>query len=186
MKTRKTFQTLALLSILALAASCGGYASGIDPKLDHQQDAVSECGGFGTYEQALQVSAEDYCAAERLHWTYDPASATLRLLDARVLLNCCGDHSMTLSVIDGVYEAYELDEPEDGWGRCLCMCVFDFSVEASGVPEDLITLRLLREVTDDGQGVQVVLEDTQIDLGQGSGVIVIDDRPEEVWCGQEY
>jgi len=143
----------------------------------HQE--ISDCGGF---DVALVEEYEgDYCDAEVLHWTYDAASSTLELSDERIELNCCGDHDMTLGLIDGVYVASETDAPLAGGSRCNCSCVFDFSIAAKGVPEEVITLRLERHVTD-GSAMGGVIWEGTLDLSQGAGWVVVDDT-ESFMCG---
>ena len=66
---------------------------------------VSECGGFDSASKIALGNipflhdAEKYCDAERLHWLYDENTKTLKVMNSRILLNCCGDlflyHSWT-------------------------------------------------------------------------------------------
>ncbi len=172
------------LIIALVALGCGGFSSG--PGIDDQQYAVSECDGFGTLEDYLHTPPPpaDYCAAEVLHWEYQAGTETLRLADARVLLNCCGEHSMTIDVVEDVYVVTETDDPEMtdmGPSRCSCMCVFDFTLEAAGIPQGTIQVRLVREISDWEEASGLIWEG-ELDLGQGNGAIVIDETYVE-WCG---
>ena len=181
MKT--TMKTMIVALSLALVAfGCGGFEeqAGQDG-ITSQQDRVSDCGGFQIEGGNFFGGPRGYCDAEVLYWQYDADTATLHLADARVLLNCCGDHAMEITGGDGVYIVTETDAPEDGWGRCACMCVFDFTMEAAGVEAGVIQLRLEREVTDWEEGSGPVFEG-EIDLTTGSGAIVIDETDVGPWC----
>ena len=148
-----------------------------------QEDRISDCGGFEASGGTIFNPPADYCAAEVLHWLYEPETQTLKLGDARILLNCCGDHSMSMELDGGVYVFTEMDAPEGGWGRCACMCVFDYTITVHGMPEELISIRIDRDVTDDQDPLATVFE-TQLDLTLGSGYAIIDDEPMEMWCGE--
>jgi hypothetical protein len=150
-----------------------------------QEDRVSGCGGFEAGGEPLLGDPEesDYCAAEVLHWIYEPAGQTLKIADARILLNCCGDHSMSMDRDGDVYVFTEMDAPEGGYGRCLCMCVYDYTITVHGIPEELITIRIDRDVTDDQDPVETVFE-TQLDLTLGSGSQIIDETDVGDWCGE--
>jgi hypothetical protein len=150
-----------------------------------QEDKVSDCGGFEAAGESLfddsKDKRSDYCDAEVLHWLYDEATQRLKLADARVLLNCCGDHSMTVEEVDGVYVFTETDAPEGGWGRCLCMCVYDFVIKVDNIPPGTISIRIDRVVTDRPEGSGLVYEG-ELDLTLGSGSEVIDDTDVADWC----
>ena len=136
-----------------------------------QQSAISECGGFA--EPGHDLPDQDpltYCDQELLHWSYDGASGSLALADTRVSLNCCGEHTMSLELVDGVYVVSERDAPGPGGYRCRCMCALDYPLLATGIPEATIALRLEREITDSGEGVVQVWEGS-LDLATGSGSI---------------
>jgi len=47
--------------------------------------------------RALATVVLGYCDAEVLHWQYGRSDGTLSLSDERILLNCCGDHAMSVS-----------------------------------------------------------------------------------------
>ncbi len=147
-----------------------------------QQDDTSACGGFAAQTSSTVWAVGDYCDAEMFYWEYDSAAQSLSLANERILLNCCGEHSMTVVEEDGVYVVTERDAPEFSDARCGCMCVFDFSVDVQGIPLGTIPIRVVRNVTDNEDGPEVVLEES-IDLGEGSGAFVIDPIPTD-WCGE--
>lgn len=198
----------------AIFVACGADGpTASDPPADpvpgaaiSQTFAVSECGGFGAAEsrsegsgagQKADTSAEGdgepaaspYCAAERLDFAYDALSGKLALTNARVMLNCCGGHSVKLSKLgDGAYELREVDAPElveiagqQQPARCHCMCPFDFTLEAESIPAGTIALRIVREVTDSGAPAQQVYAG-QLDLSQGQGTLVVDGEPVIGFC----
>jgi hypothetical protein len=142
-----------------------------------QHQAISDCGGFEVTEGG---GDGDYCAAERLEWSFDAAAGTLELTDSRVVANCCGDRSIEVELVDGVYVVTESDLPEGGDGRCRCMCVFDFALTIEGLGSGAIPVRLERDTPDDS-GLEVLWEGT-LDLGAGSGSEVLDPRPEDSFC----
>jgi hypothetical protein len=146
----------------------------------NQEDLISACGGFGG---SLFDGPTDYCAAEVLHWLYEAESQTLKLADARILLNCCGDHSMVMEMQDDVYVFTETDAPEGAYGRCACMCVYDYTITVTGVPEEVISIRIELDVTDNQDPVLTVFEG-QLDLSLGSGAQVIDETDVGPWCGE--
>ena len=174
-----TFSLLLSLS-LVLFAACGGSEE--NPAID-QTDAVSGCGGFPLTRAPLFGDyTGEYCDAEVLHWEYDETNQILDIRDARILLNCCGDHSMDVAFEDGVYLIDELDAPQNGDGRCHCMCVFDYDLSATGIPAGIITVRLMRHVTDSGD--EFMVWEGELDLAEGSGFVILDDTPEDNWCGE--
>ncbi|OGQ78019.1 MAG: hypothetical protein A2289_21405 [Deltaproteobacteria bacterium RIFOXYA12_FULL_58_15] len=145
-----------------------------------QTSSLSECGGFDSTKGALTADGEEepaYCDAEVLLWEYE--SGKLSLTNARVSLNCCGEHSISIEEEDeGEYLVSEVDDPESsflgGGARCSCMCVFDFRIEANDMPERTIHLNLERDVTDSDEGNQSIWQG-DIDLTEGNGRIVIDE-----------
>jgi hypothetical protein len=118
-----------------------------------------------------------------LEWHYE--AGVLTLANKRILLNCCGEHSITIEKEEeGEYLVRETDEPEGiamGGARCSCMCVFDFQVETPDVPERTITLKVVRDITDDDQPERVVW-DGKTNLEDGFGRIVVDETVLEGWC----
>ena len=149
-----------------------------------QEDSVSDCGGFGEGGGLLSNPPENYCDAEVLYWQYETETQTLKLADKRILLNCCGDHSMIMEKVDDVYVITERDAPEDGWGRCNCMCVFDYTMQAQGIPAGIITIKIMREVIND-QTITLEVWEGDLNLDEGSGFVIIDETDVGMWCGQE-
>ncbi len=145
-------------------------------------DGVSQCGGFpeSMPDDDEDGIDDDYCDAERLTWQYDASTGTLELIDSRALLNCCGDHTMTLELVDGVYVATEIDEPQGDGGRCDCLCVFDFALTATGISTGSVPLRLVRHVTD--EGAPVTIYEGTLDVTLGSGEIVLSTDDASPWC----
>lgn len=190
---RETKKTLA--GVVALGLLAGACTTTVaDPPVDEpstsdisQQSVVSECGGFPSpMDSSGAGEPAGYCDAEVLHWSYDAVSEELVLTDNRIELNCCGVHDMTIEKQGDVYVVTETDTPEvfDGYeARCGCMCVFDYSLTADPIAEDVIQVRIIRNVTDDNQGLQLVFEG-ELDLRDGSGSVVIDDTPSD-WCGYD-
>jgi hypothetical protein len=171
------------LAAAAFALSAPACQAGSD-EVPHTE-AVSDCGGFHDWSSASFKDAsdpnEEYCAAERLHWSFDPETGTLDLAHNRVVLNCCGDHSVDVALIDGVYVVTETDQPGPHGARCGCMCVFDYQTQIQEVSGGVISLKVVLNVTDWKDGSGIVFEG-DLDLSKGSGVITIDDVPEETWC----
>jgi hypothetical protein len=148
-----------------------------------QSFAISECGGF---EAKSDSSFGGYCDAEVLDWSYDAASGALIFTDKRALLNCCGDRSMQVSEKNGTYVITEIDAPEGGDGRCLCMCVFDLKVtyNTGVVPvSGMVPIVLVRDTIDDSKP-PVTLYSGSIDLSAGSGSVVVDTTDAGPWCDQ--
>lgn len=171
-----------------------------------QSYAVSACGGFGAEQSQKADFGEDeapapgaqpapgeqasaYCAAERLDYAYDALSGALKLTNARVMLNCCGEHSVKLEQqADGRYELREVDAPElvDIGGeqqpsRCHCMCPFDFELQADNIPAGTLEITIVREVTDRDAPTEEVFVG-KLDLSQPSGSLVVDDQPVLGFC----
>jgi hypothetical protein len=166
---------------ILMTIGCGGIP---------QTQATSECGGFDAGTAYALVTGEaagdpDYCAAERLVWTYDQPGKKLVITNTRVLLNCCGEHSISIdSLRDGRYVLDETDAPEGGLlggSRCSCMCVYDFRVEAEEIPPKSINVKLKRDVTDDDEAVQTVWQG-EWDLQTGAGSIDVDVSDIGPWC----
>ncbi len=164
-----------ILPMAIILTACNA-SEGVSPV---QQSTISDCGGFAASSRSAD---SDYCDAEVLDWSYDAATQVLSVSDNRIILNCCGDHSISASVVDGVYVIEERDAPVNGDGRCNCMCVFDYSIEIEDVPAGSIAVRVIRDVTDDG-GEPAVVFDGSFDLSAGSGAEILDDTSAEPWCG---
>ena len=178
---------LALVTIL-----CGSLIWGCGDSEDPQNNGnnntpeqtsyrVSECGGFATLGKSDTL---DYCDANVLDWSYDKGTGKLKLVDKRVLLNCCGDHSVTVKQESGTFVITEIDAPEQGNMRCRCMCVFDFEVtfDAGVAPAGgMLPIKLVRDVTDDTDPAKTVFSG-KLDLSQGSGTEVLDSSDVGAWC----
>lgn len=180
-KLTTTVGTLAAASLL-VAACTTTTADPNDPTSSEiaQSSTVSECGGF---PQPTGSGTSGYCDAEVLGWSHDAASQTLKLVDSRIELNCCGVRSSKLEKRGDGYLLTQTDAPEvfDGQeARCGCMCVFDFALEAQDIPQGVISLEVVRNVTDDAGGPTTVFQGS-IDLAEQSGQIDIDTTPSE-WC----
>ncbi|MGK4007398.1 hypothetical protein WMF31_32550 [Sorangium sp. So ce1036] len=147
-----------------------------------QEARISEQGGFRNPEHRL-AAAEDagYCSAEVLRWHYDEPAATLRLADARLMLDCCGKRAIHVERIDSLYEITERDEPDSAGGRCLEQCAFDLSVGVHDVPRGEVYVKLLRDVVDQ-QGSPSVVWSGTLDLGETAGAIVLDSTPADAGC----
>jgi len=161
-----------------LAAGCGEF-TGLP--VFEQRERLSPCGGLESVGQTLRAAPPAYCDAELLLFWYDRGRSRLTLRDARVLLNCCGEHHASLSYQGGVYVLRETDDPEFGGVRCACMCVYDFEVIAEGIPEEVIQVRVERAVSDWPGGSGVAFEG-ELDLALGDGFVVVDPEPEPNWC----
>jgi hypothetical protein len=152
-----------------------------------QHPLISECGGFAGQGQPLILAdppmpdPATYCDAERLLWAYDAAAGSLGITNSRMLLNCCGNHSIKVVEEAATYVITEVDAPVDGDARCGCMCVFDFAVTVDSIPAGMLPIKLMRHVTDSGEPSSVVYEGT-LDLSQATGTITIDPNTVEPWC----
>lgn len=155
-----------------------------------QFPSVSECGGFvggGSASAKIDPPMADpatYCDAERLLWVYDAATQSLGVSNTRVLLNCCGDHTITVTEEGGTYVFMERDAPQaaSGGARCNCSCVFDYTVSIEPIPEGSLPIRLVLDVTDSGKAPEVVYEGS-LDLTKGSGEVILDPNTVDPWCG---
>jgi hypothetical protein len=182
-----TLTTLTALSCALLLSACGGQdpSETPDPNAVQAASDVSECGGFNTRSKsnAGAPAPTPYCDAEALRWSYDAIAGTLVLSDDRVLLNCCGDHTVKVSEQNGVFKVHQKDEPmgSAGGARCGCMCVFDYKTKLTGVSGKSIDIEIVREVTDVAGGAQAVWSGT-LDLTKSSGEILIDKTDVGPWC----
>lgn len=149
------------------------------------EEAISERGGFQDPQRRLApletAEEEAYCSAEVLRWRYDEPTATLKLANARVMLNCCGQRVTSVERVDSAYEITERDEPDSVDGRCEEQCVYDVSVGVQEVPRAEAYVRLLRDVVDQ-QGSPAVIWHGTLDLARGAGSIVLDDEAVESGC----
>jgi hypothetical protein len=174
--------TKAAVVVVVLGVAVGCLEEGeTDPGLLEQHQAISACGGFEETLPPETGGADDYCAAEVLDWAYDAATQVLELTDARALLNCCGERTMGMSLVEGVYVVSELDSAEGGMGRCDCMCVFDLRLTVEGLLGGILPVRVERLVTDEASAPAVVWEG-ELDLGLGAGAVVLDATDVGMWC----
>lgn len=181
---------LAVLLPMTLAGCSGGEGEGGSGSGNGDtltlSPAVSECGGFAQMEAKIKPPMADpatYCDAERLLWAYDAATQSLGVSNTRVVLNCCGDHSITVTEESGTYVFHERDAPQAsaGGARCNCSCVFDFAVSVEPIPTGSLPVRLVLDVTDSGSAPKVVYEGS-LDLSQGSGEITTSSDSAGPWC----
>lgn len=131
----------------------------------------SACGGFqATRLVPLEVTTET------LDWTFEPETAVVSFVNSDICLNCCGEHSMAIFLVNGVYILTEVDEPAGEGGRCFCDCIFDYAigvtVGSSEITSGIVYVAITREVTDFGLAAETVWEGS-IDLSAGSGSIVV-------------
>ncbi|WP_437677671.1 hypothetical protein [Sorangium sp. So ce131] len=147
-----------------------------------QETRISEQGGFQDPEHRLATSEGGrYCSAEVLRWHYDEPASTLRLADARLMLDCCGRRAIHVERIDSLVEITERDEPDVEEGRCSEQCAFDLSVGVQGVPRGEIYVKLLRDVVD-RQGSPTVIWSGSLDLDETAGAVVLDETSAGAGC----
>jgi len=154
-------------------------------KISVNDTRISDCGGF---KELLKRSADStipftrdpatYCEAEQLLWNYNSDTRQLKLMNARVYLNCCGDHEITAEMEEGILTVRENDQPEDGTGRCRCMCVYDFYIAIDGVSPGVTKLDLFLRVDD----TTTKKWGGEIDLPEGYGEIIVVDKALESGC----
>lgn len=170
---------------LPLLAAVGLVACAEDLSRDTQ---VSSCGGFAQSAQALRADLDGdpatYCDAETLLWAYFPDTQTLELSNNRILLNCCGNHDLDVTLEGTTYVVTETDSPEFGDARCGCMCVYDYQTAIDGVPAGQVDLRVVRDVTDSDEGPVAVWEGT-IDTTTSTGAVTIEADDLGPWCGED-
>lgn len=175
------------LVFLAFAVGCGGSGPSnpnpVDSLITSQKAAVSDCGGFSKQGRPFLATPAAYCDAEVLQWEYAAATSTLELADNRAGLNCCGDHDIKVEEKEGVYVFTETDRPPENSARCRCTCVFDFGITVEGVAEGVVPVRLERVISDFPEGSGLIYEG-ELDLGQGSGSVVLDTAP-AVFCQEQ-
>jgi len=181
MKIKMNFQHIFLFS--ALFALIGCHDSNSLEDSDNYWDIgngaqVSGCGGFDglNREYVSQSVQNDDCTGERLLWKYDPESQLVRFLNQNVWLNCCGDHSIVISMNEetGVYIIDEIDQPEPNSGRCHCMCFYDYAADLPDITIGKIKVELYRYSTD--QEPRFMVWDGLLDLSEGEGDELIDEN----------
>jgi hypothetical protein len=141
---------------------------------------ISECGGLEAGGDTLPKArgySDAYCDAEVLHWLFDTSTQTLTLTHARVAANCCGDHSLSVKLQEGVYVVTEVDKWKPP-GRCRCICVYDYTVDIPGVSGDTVEIKLVREVIDPPpESESFTVWEGSLDLSEGEGWFIIDETP---------
>jgi hypothetical protein len=190
----KNMKTLVLKYVVTVAfsalafAACGGGGGGTEVPANDFEIAplVSECGGFvagGTGAKIPQPDPATYCDAERLLWNYDAANKTLGLMNSRIQLNCCGDHSVKVTRDGETVVFTEIDAPpaSAGGARCKCNCVFDYAADVLPIENGMTALRIVRNVTDSDPPTKTVWEGT-LDLAAGTGEVVVTTDSAEPWC----
>lgn len=170
------------LAVALLLVGCGDERTsppveGETPKTTY---AVSECGGFG--QVTLDQQTFGYCDAEMLSWRYDANAATLEIVDKRVLLNCCGERSVSSRWDGATLVIEELDRPENGGGRCRCDCTFDFKITVEQIDAAPLALRVERKIEDLGEH-QTVYEG-ELALADGRGDVVLDETDLGGMCNE--
>ena len=182
----RIFATILItLASLSLMLGCGVEGDPDSSDLPQSQK-VSSCGGFSKtspqshLEGGLELFAGNtYCDAEVLDWSYDKAGGKLTMSNNRVLLNCCGDHSISAKEVGGVVVVTEVDAPDSLGGRCGCMCVFDYALDLESIAPGTIQVRLDRHVK---PGTPRTAWKGKIDLSKGSGSVVVDKTSVGMWC----
>jgi hypothetical protein len=124
-----------------------------------------------------------YCDAEHLFWQYNAELKTIGLTNSRVILNCCGDHSVELTRDGETVVFTETDAPKasTGGARCKCNCVFDFAAVAAPIEPGITSWRIVRNVTDAQPATTIVWEGT-LDLSAGAGQVVVSTSSADPWC----
>ncbi|MDJ0763287.1 MAG: hypothetical protein QNJ97_09890 [Myxococcota bacterium] len=178
MKPNFTIATLMLICILD--GACQGKAE--DPGIG-QHEGVSECGGFDA--QSRKDDPSDL--TQKLSWMAtelpDNQGYTVAFLHQNLCLNCCGEHGVKIFYNEqsDLYSIQESDAPlltSDGqYDRCLCDCLYDYSVELPGVTATKITVELVLDITDASPDSSPTyphqLWQGMLDLTQGEGEIII-------------
>lgn len=148
---RLGFMLVPLLCLLACDSKSPVQTAG---DIGTVASAVSDCGGFtGSAKRSgedipFTLDPKTYEDAERFLWRYDGKTAMLSVMNARVMLNCCGERAVSASQEKGVIVITENDQPEDGTKRCRCICAFDFFIELSGISPRVVPLKLTLTVDD--------------------------------------
>jgi len=127
---------------------------------------------------------EMYCAAERLHWSWDSQSKVAQFDHRRVTINCCGNRTTkAFKRGDNSYEIREIDrgEGDNDDMRCGCMCVFDFGIDIPEVDGE-IDLTIVRETINGEMTDEETVWQGSVDLSKGSGEIVTSMEDASPWC----
>jgi len=143
-----------------------------------QSASFSKCGGFD--QPANTKVPNPNCGNEELVWTFDSSTGSLNLINQDIFLNCCGIHTLDVSdLAGGGFLVAEEDAPEQGGGRCNCMCLFDFMVDIEDVTEQVLPIKITRLVTDSSSPAETVWEGS-LDLSLGTGTVTI--KENVGWC----
>ena len=175
MKNKYQYTIFVLFFVLCLPACDSKSPAGTADDINTVTTAVSDCGGFAASTKRagedipFEPDPKTYEDAERLLWKYEKEAALLSIMNARVILNCCGDHRISALQEHDTLIIAENDQPEDGSKRCRCLCAFDFFIGLSGVSRRILPLKITLTVDDSTwtkwQG--------EIDLAGGCGDIIM-------------
>ncbi|NNF98053.1 MAG: hypothetical protein HKM93_01620 [Desulfobacteraceae bacterium] len=167
----KIFVVIAVLfGNLVLANGCSG-----DPVFPlRYQQRVSGCGGFELKEDNIsEARADSYSDAEVLYWTYDRGTKILEIRNESVSLNCCGENSIEIELVDKVYTIREKSAPKPPSGWCRCKCMFDFAATIEAIPQGRIRLNILRGIENKWRPVW----EGTLDLSALKGTAVVNGKP---------
>jgi hypothetical protein len=178
---------ISLMFVSVIATTCGNFA--LDPPSSLKSSAlISDCYGLDASQKQIELGIPDddtYCDAEVLHWSFNDAARRLTLLDARIVLNCCGEHDMYAERIGrGAYLITETDAPmkieDGGYDRCLCTCVFDYQLYIEDIDTDRISIQLVRDIEENDDIIDVF--EGELVLTEKSGSLVIDETDVGAFC----
>jgi hypothetical protein len=178
MKVHSKYFLVLFFLILVFCVSCGGGGSDSSSVAVGTNPLISECGGFDTMQNILisQQEEDASCSDERLFWQYDEVSQIVHFLNKDVWLNCCGEHSISISMDEetGKYTIVETDDPLDGDGRCSCMCFFDFAIDLNNPTTiaDTIYVKLTRVI----DGAEDAIWEGELILSDGEGDVLIEEN----------
>jgi hypothetical protein len=158
-----------LLIIISLFGFYSNYVYSENLGLHAQ---CSECGGFNS-KQSIGDQRSINGVHEKLIWQYDSTSQILGFYNKNVTLNCCGEHSIyiTINRETGNYTIYEIDTPTSE-GRCRCFCNFDFKIDLPDIDQDSIKVELRRHITESKTGM--IVWRGELDLKKEKGIELID------------
>jgi len=153
-----------------------------------ENSKISECGGFKAsgikkicsskikkVESKIKSLDEDGKCKDFLRYEYNSKEKILSLTHLNAYLNCCGEHSVSISS-DGNnhFTMVEHDEPEDIFGsRCKCMCTYSFYTELHNINKGVIKINLKQDITDEDNNIRNLLTDAEIDLNKENGEVFI-------------
>lgn len=140
-----------------------------------------------TFTACMDIEkTQEYCAAERLKWSYDATTKVLNVQNTRAELNCCGERAIkAYKNPDGSYELLETDDKEEN-GRCNCMCVFDFGVDLKDIEAGTIDVTLARHILDDPNQNKETIWSGKITIPAMNAEDSIDiNTNASVWCMED-